>query len=127
MALSKEMMGGGVPAGMAQALGGNVNTALASAGSTQADATLVATSTAIVTGADGTTGVILNAAADRRDSQMLVNNSASTLKVYPPVGAALAVPGTGLGTVNASYALTTFAAAIFTRISATQWIVNKSA
>ena len=127
MALSKEIMGGGFSAGAAQTLGGNINSALASAGSTAADATPVTTSAAIVTGADGTKGVILSAQAERRDSQMLINNSASSLKVWPPTGAAITVPGSGMGTVDAAYTLTTYATATFTRLTSTQWTVQKSA
>ena len=127
MALAKEVMGGGMSSGMAAAIGGNINSALASAGSTVADATPVTTSSAIVTGADGTKGIILSNQAERRDSQLIVNNSASSLNVYPPTGAAIVVPGTGLGTVNAAYVQTTFSSCIYTRLTSTQWTVNKSA
>lgn len=127
MALAREIMGGGISAGAAASIAGNINSNLASAGSTNADATPVTTSTAIVTGADGTKGVILSSQAERRDSQLLINNSASSLKVYPPSGAAITVPGSGMGTVDAAYTLTTYATAVFTRLTSTQWTVVKGA
>ncbi len=125
-ALSREIVGGGFSAGQARALGGGVNTSVASAGSVQGDATLIKTSNVIVTGADGTKGVILPA-VPVGDGCLIINNSASTLKVYPPTGAAIAVPGTSLGTANTSYAHTTFAVAEYFCLSATQWAVQKSA
>jgi hypothetical protein len=55
------------------------------------------------------------------------NNSGSTLKVYPNSGAAIAVPGTGLGSANASYAHTTYAVVQYKKITSTQWLPIKSA
>lgn len=126
MALSREVIGGGFSAGQAKALGGSSNTSLASAGSTQTDATLIKSSIVIVTGADGTKGVILPA-VPVGDSILVVNNAGSTLKVYPPTGAAITVPGTGLGSANAAYSHTTFAVAEYFCVSSTQWAVQKSA
>ena len=57
----------------------------------------------------------------------LFNNSGSTLKVYPNSGAAIAVPGTGLGSANASYAHTTYAVVEYKKITSTQWLPKKSA
>lgn len=126
MALSKDLMGAGFSAGQATALGGNTNSALAAAGSVIGDATTITASNCIVTGADGTKGVKLS--ANVGDSVWIFNNSGSTLKVYPgSASEAIAVPGTGLGTGGASYAHTTYAAGQYVKISATQWIIDKSA
>lgn len=126
MALSKDLMGVGFPAGQATGLGGSVNVSVAAAGSTQANATAITASNVIVASADGTKGVVLPAAMPG-DSVTIFNNAGSTLKVYPPSGAAIAVPGTGLGTGDASYAHTTYATATYKCLTSTQWLVNKSA
>lgn len=126
MPFAKDIMGAGLSAGTAQALNGSVNTALASAGTVQGDAATIVASYTIVTGADGTKGVILPA-CQPGDSCQIVNNSGSTLKVYPPTGAAISVPGTGLGSANSSYAHTTYAVCEYFCFSATQFTVQKSA
>jgi len=108
-----------------QAVGGTVNTAIAAAGSTQANATTVNADLGIVTGADGTKGVIL--AGQAGDSVTLFNNSGSTLKVYPPSGAAIAVPGTGLGTGDAAFSHLTYKTVTYVCLSATQWLPTVTA
>lgn len=124
MTYAKELMGAGYSAGQATAAGG-VYTAVTALGSAQTDAAPVGASMTVVAGADGTKGVILIGQAG--DEVYMFNNSASTLKVYPPVGAAIAVPATGLGTPNANYAHTTYSACIYKCLTSTQWLVNKSA
>lgn len=125
MSLAKELMGAGMSAGTAKAVGGLAGT-VAAAGSVQGDATLVGMSLCIVTGADGTKGVILPA-AEVGDSITIENNSGSTLKVYPPTGSAIAVPGTGLGSANAAYSHTTYAVVEYVVHSSTQILPKKSA
>lgn len=124
MALARTLMGSGFPAGQAKAIGGNY-TAFTAAGSAQTDATAIGAALSVVAGADGTTGVILT--GEVGDSITIFNNSGSTLKVYPPVGAAIAVPATGLGSANAAYSHTTYAVVTYTCITSTQWLPNKSA
>ena len=121
MAYAREVMGGGVSAGTAAALGGAGGT-VAAAGSAQSDATLVQSSISIATGADGTKGVIL-AAGVPGDEVWIFNNAGSTLKVYPPSGAAIDLTGTGLGTANAAHSLLTFKCALYKCQSSTQWFV----
>lgn len=125
MPTASEIMGGGFSAGQALAIGGRAGT-VAAAGSTQGTATTIVASLTIVTAADGTKGVILPAASVG-DEYWIENNSGSTLKVYPPTGAAIAVPGTGLGSANAAYSQTTYAVCVYKAISSTQWFVVKSA
>jgi hypothetical protein len=125
MALAKEVMGGGFSAGQARALNGGYATQ-AAAGSVITDATDITSSNVVVTAADGTKGVQLT--GNIGDSITLFNNSASTLKVWPgSTTEAIAVPGTGLGTAAAAYDHTTYAVVTYTKITATQWLVNKSA
>ncbi len=126
MTLAKELVGGGFSPGQARAIGGGVNTALAAAGSSQATAAPITTTNTIVTGANGTLGVVLPAIGPG-ESVLVVNAAASTCPVYPPVGAAITVPGTGLGTTNAAYSQTLWAVCTYTCLSATQWAVQKSA
>lgn len=124
MALAKQLMGVGFSAGQAGAIGGVYST-YAAAGSAQTDATTIGSGLSIVTAADGTKGVILTGQVG--DSVEIFNNSASTLKVYPDSGAAIAVPGTGLGTANAAYSQTTYSVVWYTKITSTQWLPVKSA
>lgn len=125
MAFIKEQMGGGTSAGQAKAMNGTGGS-LAATGSTQTDAATVVSSITIVTAADGTKGVILPASFPG-ESCTLFNNSASTLKVYPPTGAAISVAGTGLGTGNAAFSQLTYKSTTYVCQSATQWIAITSA
>lgn len=124
MALAKTLMGAGFSAGQASAIGGNY-TAYAAAGSTNADATAIGAGASVVTGADGTKGVILTGQAG--DSITIVNNSGSTLKVYPTSGAAIVVPGSGMGTTDAAYSHTTYAVVTYRCLTSTLWCPSKSA
>ena len=129
MSLATERMGGGMPAGEAKAIGGQtVSLAVSGASSTQALAAPVQASNVILTGGNGTKSAVLPY-GENGDEVTLFNNSGSTVPVFPPVGGAIAVPGTGLGTANASYAHTTYATCIYKcQSSATQqWLVIKSA
>ena len=125
MAQAKNIMGGGLSGGMAQAINGTQGT-VAAAGSSQTNAALVGFDVGIVTAADGTKGVILPA-AQPGDFVTFFNNAASTLKVYPPSGAAIAVNGTGLGSANAAFSHLTYKTATYTCYSSTQWFVEVSA
>ena len=128
MPLAKELMGVGIPAAAAIVQINGVPTSLAATGSTQTDAALVGAGFVQVTAADGTKGVILPA-ANPGESVTIVNNAGSTLKVYPPTGAAIGVPGTSFSaaTANAAYSHTTFAVVEYKCYSSTLWTVNKSA
>lgn len=125
MALAREIMGGGISAISALAIGGGAGS-LAATGSVQGDAALIITSTNIITAADGTKGVILPA-CQPGESVDLFNNSASTLKVYPPTGSAISVAGTGLGSANAAFSQLTYKATRYICQSSTQWFANTSA
>ena len=119
MALAKEIMGGGLSAGQAQAIGGQ-GVSLAGTGTIQGDAAEIKSSIVIATGADGTVGIRLPA-GQVGDEVWVFNNSASTLKVWPNVGAGITVTGTGLGTANSSYAHLTYKTVLYKMQSATQW------
>lgn len=121
MTMAKEAMGGGLSAGTAQALGGQGGT-VAAAGSASTDATTILVSINIATGADGTKGVILPAGAVG-DEVWIFNNSASTLKVYPPSGSKIDITGTSTGTTDAAHSLLTFKCGMYKCQSSTQWFV----
>lgn len=123
MAYASELVGPFSP-GQAGALGGQYS-GLVAAGSSQATGTTVSASNAVVTAADGTKAVTLK--GQPGDEVWLFNNSASTLKVYPPVGAAIAVVGTGVGTVNAAFDHLTYKAVAYKCFTSTQWVPIVSA
>jgi hypothetical protein len=124
MAYAKELVGVGLSPGTAAGIGGQYN-AVTALGSAQSDAAPLTASMSIVASADGTKGVILQGQVG--DEVWVFNNSASTLKVYPPTGAAISVAGTGLGTGNAAFSQLTYKTTIYKCITSTQWLANTSA
>jgi hypothetical protein len=120
MALAKELMGVGFSAGAASGIGGQY-AAVAAAGSAQTDATALNAGMNMVTAADGTKGVILTGQVG--DEVWVFNNSGSTLKVYPPTGAAISVSGTGVGSANAAFSQLTYKPAIYKCFTSTQRVV----
>lgn len=124
MAYAKELVGAGLPSQTAAAIGGQYN-AVTAAGSSQSDAAALNASMAVVASADGAKGVILTGQAG--DEVWVFNNSASTLKVYPPTGAAISVAGTGLGSANAAFSHLTYKAVIYKCFTSTQWIAVTTA
>ena len=128
MALAKELVGVGISPMQSLIIPNGVPSAVTAAGSTQADGTVIAAGFNRVTGADGTKGVTLPA-ANPGESVVIVNDTSSTLKVYPPVGAAIGIPGTSFGSAsaNTAYSQTTFTVVQFICYSSTLWAINKSA
>lgn len=119
MTIAKELTGVGfAPAAAHAVVGGGYNASLTAAGSSQATGTAVNSSLGMVAGADGTKAVTLPAVS--AGTVTLFNNSGSTLKVYPPVGAAIAVPGTGVGSANAAFDHLTYKTMTYIYFSATQ-------
>lgn len=125
MAFAKELTGSGFPGNQAIAIGGGYGT-LAATGSTIADAAPVTASMTVVSGADGTKGVILPL-AQVGDECTLFNNSGSTLKVWPQSTAAISVAGTGLGTAAASFSQLTYKATQYKWFTPTQIIAITTA
>lgn len=125
MALAKELIGLGMPAGLAAGLGGQYG-AVTAAGSSQTTATDVNSSMSVIASADGTKGVQLPAVEVGAEI-WLFNNAGSTCPVYPDSGAAICVPGTGLGSADAAFSLLTYKTGIFKKVTSTQWLVNVSA
>lgn len=125
MAYAKELVGVGVSPVTASGIGGQY-AAVTAAGSAITDATVVKASMAIVSGADGTKGVLLQ--GDVGDEVWLFNDSASTLKVYGDTSSvAIAVPGTGLGTAGTAFSHLTYKTVLYKKLTSTQWVPQVTA
>ena len=101
--------------------------ALAAAGTTSADAAVIATQVVAVTAADGTTGVALPAAATTEGPILVINTvltGGADLKVYPVDGGNDLINGEA---EDAEVLLGPGAAAWFIPTSATQWYVSDRA
>lgn len=130
MALASEMMDGGWSATGVLSLLGGVQTIVA-AGNSQATGTTVTATNNFCSTADGTKGVTLPL-VQAGESVFIFNNSGSTLKVYPPVGGYITVPGTGIGTQNAAYSQLTYKPSMYICLQQSngtgqQWMVITSA
>jgi hypothetical protein len=114
--------GAWVPVGTAPADAAPARTegTLAATGSVQGDAAAITTSAVVVSGADGTKGVIL---PDEAAAIVTVFNdtTAQNLKVYPPSGARF-----GASAVNANHTLSGKQIQVFFRVSSTPWIAGVS-
>lgn len=118
MALASELVAAHLPPNTASFIGG-VASALAPAGSTQGDAASVGSSLVVVTGADGTKGVILPSAQPGDSVTVYTATATNALKVYPPSGAAI-----NAASANAAYSLTAQTAKQFVCMTATQWVTR---
>ena len=88
---------------------------VAAAGSTQANAAAVSDGFTLVSGADGTKGVVLPAAIAGR-TVILKNNAGSTLKVWPASG-----DGINAITVDSNFTMLTVTACLFVAYDSTTW------
>ena len=112
-----------LPPGQAVAIEGQTGNVTA-IGSTLANSAPIVTTTAFVTGADGTKGVTLPIMAIN-ESCIIYNNSASSLIVWPgSASIAISAAGSGLGTAGSSATLTTYKQASYRCVSATQVIAS---
>ena len=129
MALAEEFVGVGIPPVQATVLvGGTVAAVTATTSSTTLTATVLKAGICRVTGSDGVKLPNCNPGS----SIMIVNDTGSTVKVWPPAGGAIGVPGTSFGSasVDAAYSHTTYAVVVYTCViggAASLWTVNKSA
>lgn len=127
MALANELVRVGVPPVTASAMGGTVASVTATGSSTLSTAVELQAGVNRVTGADG---VRLPSFGQPGDTVTIVNDTGSTIKVWPPRStAAIGVPGTSFGAAVAGteYSHTTYAVVTYTCFSSTLWMVNKSA
>lgn len=91
---------------------------LAAAGSSASDATALTQQAQVVTGADGSKGVALPAAATTDGPYVIFNDAAAALKVYPVNGGNDNINGL---TEDAAFTMAGGEMAIFVPTSATQW------
>lgn len=109
------MMGGGVSAGMAKALNGDVSATVSAAGTTQATATELTASINVVTTAGASSGVRL-LSCEIGDSQEVLNLGANAVTVYPDTGSRINAIAT-----NGGFTLATNTAVWVRRFSSTRW------
>ena len=123
MALASEVMQGGLSAGTALALGGQVNSSItAGTTQTQAGATALTTSVNVIstvtTSGDGVR--LMNAMIS--DEVLILNLGANACTVYPPVGSRI----NGLAT-NSGFVLAPNTAVQLNKFTATRWVAFLSA
>lgn len=104
----------GAPTAMALAITGDVATGITALGSTQATAVPLAATNNFIGTAAASTGVILPVGS-AGDKVYVYNGGASTVTVYPPLGAQI----NNLA-ANAGFAVATTRSAVFVYASATQ-------
>ena len=119
--LLRNLMGSGLPPQMANVMAGDITDNQTATGTTQATALVTGTAIIRVTTTASGTGVRLQDSI-RGDSQIIINDGASTLSVYPPGGHLI----TGYAT-NAAFSITAGAWAYFERVTNTRWIVDNDA
>lgn len=113
MALAEELVGVGVPPVQAIVIpNGNVTAVTATTSSTTLTAVVIKSGIARVTGSDGVKLPAMNPGSQ----VLIVNDTGSTVKVWPPAGGAIQITGTsfGLAVADAAYSLTLFASVTFT-------------
>lgn len=116
MALAKKMMQGGVSAGAAKAINGDIASALTATGTTQGTALALNAALNVMGTVSSGTGVILPA-CELSDDLMVYNGGANALLIYPDSGAKINGQST-----NAAISLATATAIKLKRVSATQWV-----
>lgn len=97
------------------------NATLAALGTNQGTAALLAADVTVVTGADGTKGVILPLPTTANQILTVINTGTSNLPIYPNTGAAI-----DAGSANAQYNLPAATAVRFIATSTTQWYEIKA-
>ena len=120
MAYSREAMGGGISAGTAKALNGQIRT-LAAAGSTVTDAAATTISNTYVTPVSSGQGVQI-ADGEVTDTVIIYNAGANALKVYPPTGDAF-----NQLALNTAYTLAPNTGSYCFKASSSLWLVFMSA
>ncbi len=127
--LAEELMPVGIPGIQAIALpNGNVAAVTATSSGTQATAVQLAAGINRVTGSDSVKLPNCNAGS----SVIVINDTGSSIKVFPPTGGAIQIPGTsfGLAVVNTQTTQTLFSTIEYFCVVAgasSLWAITKSA
>jgi len=121
MATAVDIMKGGASAGLAQAINGQVNSAMTGAGTVQGDGTAITASVSVFTTVSSGTGGTL---ADSMigDEYEILNLGANSLTVYPPSGGRINAVAT-----NGGFTLATNTAVKVKKFTATRWMAFLSA
>lgn len=122
MAMTKEMMGGGLSSGAARAIQGQVASSVSAAGSTQGTATAIGAGNNVITTCAAGAGVILPSCEIGDEIFIWNGTGTNTLSVYPDSGStinqlAANVPGN----------IPPYSGALFRRATSTTWWANLSA
>ena len=129
MALAKELLGVGIPAGAAKVIPhGGIAAVTATGSSTLATATELAAGVNVVTGSDG----VRLPNCDAGSSVIVINDTSSSIKVWPPTGGAIQIPGTSyslavVGTQTTQTLFSTIEYICVTGGASSLWAINKSA
>lgn len=121
MGLAARMMGGGLSAGQAKAINGDVNSAVSAAGTSQTDATQLTASINVVTTAAASSGVKL-LSCDVGDTQDILNLGANAVTVYPDSGSRINAIAT-----NGGFTLAVNTSVKLQRFTSTCWVAYLSA
>lgn len=122
MPLASKMMSGGISAGMAKAMNGDVNSAVSAAGTTQGTATALRACVNSVTTVASGSGVIL-LACEIGDDQWVYNATGTNgVSVYPDTGAQI-----NQLAANTAVVLPPYTGALFKRMTSTAWVAVRSA
>jgi len=129
MTLAKELIGVGIAPVASQVVpNGGVAAVTATGSSTLANAVELAAGVNRVTGSDG----VRLPNCEAGGSVIVVNDTGSSIKVWPPTGGAIQIPGTSFGLAVAGTAAThtLFSTVEYICVvagSASLWAINKSA
>lgn len=116
MAVALAMMRGGLSAGAAKAINGDVNSSISAAGTTQGTATALTAGMNVVTTAAANSGVRLSN-TEIGDEYEVLNLGANPCWVYPPTSGQI----NGLA-ANAGHLLATNTAIKLKKFTATRWM-----
>ena len=122
MALAREIMQGGIPAGAARAINGGVSSAITAAGTVITDATDLTTSLNIITTAAASTGVQLPY-VEIGDSVEILNLGANAVKVYPDASANQINQIAAAG----AFSLAPNTSVVVRKLTTTRWVAYLSA
>lgn len=121
MAVASRMMGGGLSAGAAKAINGDVNSAVSAAGTTQGTATALTAAVSVVTTAAASSGVVLTN-SEIGDEYEVLNLGANAVTVYPPTSGQI-----NQLAANSGFSLGTNTAVKIKKYTATKWVAWLSA
>lgn len=121
MATAADIMTGGLSAGSAAAINGQVNSSVSAAGTTQGTATTLTASISVITTAAASSGVVLTDSMIG-DEYDILNLGANAVTVYPPSGGRINAIAT-----NGGFTLATNTSVKVRKFTSTRWAAFLSA